>query len=138
MHVFYLVPHWHWCLSYHKMSISQCLSLQSPNIWTYFPCQQKKYFPCQDENIDTHIRDGSIFLIDVVQFQEKFAFCITSFATQHSFATHCVQLRYEGLLLIMVVFDDGHFSWWLLLMLGSKTCFAKCEFFLELYNIYWE
>ena len=49
-------------------------------------------------------------LIDVVQFREKFALCITSFATQHSFATHSVQLRYEGLLLMMVVFDDGHFS----------------------------
>ena len=52
--------------------------------------------------------------LDVVQFWEKFAFCIISFATQHSFATHSVQLRYEGLLLMMVVFDDGHFSWWLL------------------------
>ena len=29
-----------------------------------------------------------------------------SFATQHSFATHSVQLRYEGLLWMMVVFDD--------------------------------
>ena len=33
-----------------------------------------------------------------------------SFATQHSFATHSVQLRYKGLLLMMVVFDHGHFS----------------------------
>ena len=33
-----------------------------------------------------------------------------SFATQHSFATQSVQLRYEGLLWMMVVFDDGHFS----------------------------
>ena len=48
--------------------------------------------------------------IDVVQFREKFAFPITSFATQHSFATHSVQLRYEGMLLMMVVFDYGHFS----------------------------
>ena len=28
-----------------------------------------------------------ISVLDVVQFQEKFAFCKTSFATQHSFAT---------------------------------------------------
>ena len=33
-----------------------------------------------------------------------------SFATQHFFATHSVQLRYKGLLLMMVVFDHGHFS----------------------------
>ena len=50
------------------------------------------------------------FELDVVQLREKFAFCMTSFATQHSFATHSVQLRYEGLLWMMVVFDDGHFS----------------------------
>ena len=50
------------------------------------------------------------YTIDAVQFREKFAFCITRFATQHPFATHSVQLRYEGLLLMMVVFDDGHFS----------------------------
>ena len=34
--------------------------------------------------------------IDVVQFREKFAFRITRFATQHSFATHSVQLRMRG------------------------------------------
>ena len=50
------------------------------------------------------------FLIDIVHFQEKFAFRITRFATQHFFATHSVQLRYEVLLLMMDVFDDGHFS----------------------------
>jgi len=33
-----------------------------------------------------------------------------SFATQHSFATHSVQLGYKELLLMMVVFDHGHFS----------------------------
>ena len=51
------------------------------------------------------------FLIDIVHFQEKFAFRIARFATQHFFATHSVQLRYEVLLLMMDVFDDGHFSW---------------------------
>ena len=50
------------------------------------------------------------FELDVVQLREKFAFRITSFAPQHSFATNSVQLRYEGLQLMMVVFDDGHFS----------------------------
>ena len=49
-------------------------------------------------------------LVDVVQFREKFSFRKKSFATQRSFATHSVQLRYEGLLLMMVVFDDGLFS----------------------------
>ena len=45
--------------------------------------------------------------LDVVQLREKFAFPITRrFATQHSFATHSVQLRYEGLLLMMVTFHD--------------------------------
>jgi len=38
--------------------------------------------------------------------QEKFAFRITSFATQHSFATNSVQLRYEGMQLMMVTFQD--------------------------------
>ena len=38
--------------------------------------------------------------IDVVQFQEKFAYRITRFATKHSFATQIVQLRYKGLLLL--------------------------------------
>ena len=42
-------------------------------------------------------------LIDVVQLREKFAFRITSFATQHSFATNNVQLRNEMLQLMMVV-----------------------------------
>ena len=59
--------------------------------------------------------------IDVVQFQEKFAYRITRFATQHSFATQIVQLRYKGLLLIMVVFDEGHFSWLLLNEKLQKT-----------------
>ena len=63
-------------------------------------------------NLDTCLAvDDKIKVpIDVVQYQEKFAFCITSFATQHSFATNSVQLRYEGLLLMMVVFYDGHIS----------------------------
>ena len=36
-------------------------------------------------------------------------FCYPTF-----FYTNSVQLRYEGLLLMMAFFYDGHFSWWLL------------------------
>ena len=45
--------------------------------------------------------------LDVVQFREKLAIRITSFATTNSNATHSVQLSHAGLLLMMVTFHDG-------------------------------
>ena len=63
------------------------------------------------------------FSTDIVQLRGKFAICITSFATQHSFATHSVQLRYKWLM--MVVFDDGCFWWWSLFMMIAKWEIGK-------------
>ena len=45
--------------------------------------------------------------LDVVQFREKLAIRITSFATQNSIATQSVQLSHAELLL-MVTFHDGY------------------------------
>ena len=53
---------------------------------------------------------SSIFFNRCCTVPRKILILQKSFATQHSFATKSVQLRYKGLLLMMVVFDHGHFS----------------------------